>query len=173
MVTSSRSTTGSDRVVVFACGNADRGDDAVAARSVEHLRLQADGAVEVRISDAIEPDELARLSPGERVVIVDAVSGVSPGSIVMSDLRDIDRLGPVMQASSTHQLPLPQVVGLASVLRGVPLEGRFIGIGIENVEPGHDLSPAVLAGLPALRQTIDIVTEELAAGDDRRRAEPR
>jgi Ni,Fe-hydrogenase maturation factor len=56
--------------------------------------------------------------------------------------------------TSSHQLPLPEVVALAGLLRDSPLEGRFVGVGIESVAFGSGLSTRVAAAVPALAQAV-------------------
>ena len=122
------------------------------------------GMVDVHIVGALEPEALTALPPDERVVIVDAVVGVCPGRIVQTDLTKLSELDRYRAPTSTHRLPLSQALGIASIMRGGPIEGHFIGIGIESVEPGSDLSPRVRDRMPALGRLVLSTIDGLAIG---------
>ena len=155
-------------VRVLVCGNAERGDDAVALATMAALlprlpreiveRVEVRRAVELRVEDVVD------LPPGAGCLIVDAVAGVAPGEIVRLPL---DALGvqPGFTPRSSHQLPIHLVVGLASILRGRPVEGTFIGVGGLEFGYGTPLSPVVRAALPAFGDVIEGELHELASHD--------
>ncbi len=62
---------------------------------------------------------------------------------------------------SSHQLPVDKVVALAQLLRDEPVQGRFVGVGIESVSIGGELSEAVVAALPALGDAVARAVSEL------------
>lgn len=148
-------------VVVLACGDALRGDDGIAAAAVRALPPRVLELTEVRVLDAPGVEDLVDLPPDAWVVIVDAVAGPPPGQLVELDLAALRALsaaphgvagsGPV---ASSHQLPLPEVVALAGLLRGEPLLGRFVGVGIRSVAFGEGFSEPVAAALPALTAAV-------------------
>lgn len=141
-------------VVVFACGDPLRGDDSVAPLAVKGLPAGMMEGVAVRLVGALEAEYLVDLPPRMRVVIVDAVVGPEPGTIVVMDLAEMSGRAEQVVTTSTHQLPLDQVVVLAQLLRDEPIEGRFVGVGIEAVNQGTALSTPVEAALPALRDAV-------------------
>jgi len=151
--------------VLFACGHPDRGDDSVGPRAVERLAPDTREVVDIRIVGALGPELLVELPTDVAILIVDAVVGVEPGHIVDIGLADLGLLSERVVATSTHQLPLDQVVGLAGLIREHPLEGRFLGMGIDDVSPGAGLSPAVLASLPEMVRTIDAAVSHLVGSE--------
>lgn len=141
-------------IVVFACGDPLRGDDSVAPRAVKALPPEATAGIDARLVGALEPEYLIDLPARTRVIIVDAVVGPEPGEIVELDLADLSGRAEAVVTTSTHQLPLDQVVALAQLLRDEPIEGTFVGVGIEAVAHGEALSQPVEAALPALQDAI-------------------
>jgi len=140
-------------VIVFACGDELRGDDAVALAAVEGLPGDVLERVDLRMVGALAPEHLTALAPGARIVILDAVVGPPPGQLVELDLAELGRAA-ATAVHSTHQLPLAQVVALAEVLRGEPVAGRFVGLGIASVSHGSGMSEPVAMALPALREAV-------------------
>lgn len=144
----------SPRVVVFACGDALRGDDAVAWLAVKDLPGAVLAAAEVRLVGALEPEYLIELPAGVKVVIVDALVGPASGRIVEMDLLELSSRAAAVVATSSHQLPLSEVVALAQLLRDEPFAGLLVGMGIESVSVGGELSEGVSAAIPALRFAV-------------------
>jgi hydrogenase maturation protease len=146
--------TVADRVVVFACGDPLRGDDAVAPLVVKSLFHELPPGAVIRLVGALEAEYLVDLASHTRVIIVDAVVGPEPGAIVQMDLREMSGRAEAVVTTSTHQLPLDQVVAIAQLLRDEPIEGVFVGVGIEAVAHGEALSGPVEAAVPAFREAI-------------------
>jgi hydrogenase maturation protease len=142
------------RIVVFACGDPLRGDDSVAPLAVRELPPDVLARADVKLVGALEPEYLRDLPAGVRAVIVDAVVGPAPGEIVTMDLAEMSGRAAAVVTLSSHQLPLDKVVAIAQLLRDEPVEGRFVGVGIESVSIGGELSEAVTAALPALRDAV-------------------
>jgi hydrogenase maturation protease len=152
-----RAPLGRAPVIVFACGNGLRGDDGVATRAVRLLAPDIRRHIEVRYVSALGPQDLVALPAAVRVVIVDAVVGPPPGTVVSLDLEDIPASrspGAGRFTASSHQLPLGDVIALGRVLRDAPLEGSFVGLAIASVAVGTDVSAPVRAALPALRDAV-------------------
>ena len=96
-----------------------------------------------------------------RVLIIDAVVGPAPGTVVSLPLGELcDR--PPFTPRSSHQLPIDLVVGLAGVIRERPVEGAFVGLAGHRFGYGTPLSRAVRASLPAFRAAIESELERLA-----------
>jgi hydrogenase maturation protease len=142
------------RVVVFACGDPLRGDDSVAPLAVKGMPADVMDGVAVRLVGALETEYLVDLPAGVRVVIVDAVVGPPPGEIVQIDIAEMSGRAEEVVTTSTHQLPLDQVIAIAQLLRDQPIEGIFVGVGIEAVSEGAALSEPVEAALPSLREAL-------------------
>lgn len=146
-------------IVVFACGSELRGDDGVAPLAVRALPAAVAAGVDVRVLGAVAVEDLVALPPGTKVVIVDAVVGPAPGQVVELDLAAFppgatDLAAPALITTSSHQLPLGEVVALATLLRDAPIDGRFVGIGIRSVAFGSELSGPVADALPALTDAV-------------------
>jgi hydrogenase maturation protease len=159
-------TTGPTPAIrMVVCGNADRGDDGVAplatAALIPTLPPALQGIVGVRRRAELRVEDLLDVRPGERCVILDAVSGVAPGQVVRLPLDQLAD-GLTFTPRSSHQLPIGLVVGLASALRDRPLEGTFIGLGGMRWGYGDALAPATCAGLPAYRAAIEAELIRLA-----------
>lgn len=132
--------TGLKTVSILVCGEPMRGDDAVAEAIVRALPATTLGLCEVRSVGALMPDDLAVDGP---VVVVDAVHGPNPGTIVDVALEDLATLfdGGVTPGSS-HALPMPMVLRMASNLGGLP-DGRFVGVAGDDFTLGASLSARV------------------------------
>jgi hydrogenase maturation protease len=140
-------------VVVFACGEPLRGDDGVGAAAVRGLEPAVTRRAVIHSIRSLDPEDLVELDPDSYVVIVDAVVGVPPGTLVHIDLAQLGAQTGNFTPTSTHQLPLPDVTGLAELLGWAP-RGMFLGVGAASVAPGDVLSPAVAAALPGLCAAI-------------------
>jgi hydrogenase maturation protease len=152
-----RADVGAERVVVFACGQGLRGDDAVALAAVRQLPPDIRRTITVRRVGALAPDDLVALPPAVRVVIADAIVGPPPGTVVRLDLGDLPTSqgrGTRRFTASSHQLPLGDVVALGRLLRDAPLEGSFVGLAVGSVRVGAPLSDPVRAALPAFREAL-------------------
>ena len=152
--------------MVFACGDPLRGDDSVAPVAVSGLPSGAAALAEVRVVGALEAEHLVDLPAGVAAVIVDAVVGPEPGAIVELSLAELGARAARVITTSTHQLPLDRVVALAQLLRDEPVMGRFVGVGIEAVTEGAELSEPVAGALPAFRVAIARAITDLAGSPD-------
>jgi hydrogenase maturation protease len=158
--------TGETRhVVVFACGDPLRGDDSVAPMACTSLPPETLARADVKLVGALEPEYLRDLPTGVRAVIVDAVVGPAAGEIVEIDLAEMSGRAEKVVTTSTHQLPLDQVVALAQLLRDEPVVGRFVGVGIEAVAIGDEPRSSVVDAIPALRDAVARAVAELDPGD--------
>lgn len=146
-------------VEVLVCGSPDRGDDGapIAASGLILGRLPSDAVV--RVVGQLDVDDLLSVPPGAGVVIVDAATGIDPGRIV--DLPLTGLIGQdVVQPRSSHALTLPEVVGLAEMLRGRPLRGRVVAIGGTRFGLGKPFSPTVASALQTLADAIVAAIDE-------------
>ena len=154
-------TTGLRPVLLLVCGNADRGDDGAPLDAVAGLlpdlpaRLLAD--LEVRRSEQLEIEDLIELPDEMACVIVDTAIGLVPGAVVTIALADVPArdaaTGPA--ARSSHILPIGQVIAIAELMRGRPLEGSLVAIGGEAFGFGPALGRRVRAALPAFQAAIE------------------
>lgn len=152
-------------VRIVVCGNADRGDDGAAVAALATLlpTLPFDllAKLEVRRCEELRVDDLADLPRGASCVIVDAVAGPEPGTVVRCALPDL-ATDPACTPRSSHQLPIDIVLGLAGVLREASVPGTFIGLAGHGFGYGSPLSRAVRGALPAFRDAIEAEVRALA-----------
>ncbi len=163
-------------VRIVACGNADRGDDGAAVVALATLlpTLPRDllARLEVRRCEELRVDDLADLPADASCVIVDAVAGPEPGTVVRCTLADLAS-GPTCSPRSSHQLPIDIVLGLAGVLRQSAIPGTFVGLAGHGFGYGSPLSRAVRGALPDFRDAIEAEVRAQVAAQDAPAPEPR
>lgn len=152
----------SPSVRIVICGNADGGDDGVAlsaaATILPSLTRQVGSCLEVRRRQQLRVDDLVDLRRDERCLIIDAVSGIPPGEVVVMSLDELATT-PLFSPRSSHELPIGLVLGLAAIIRERPIEGTFVGLGGHRWGYGTPISRCARAGMPTFRAAI---TEQLA-----------
>lgn len=167
MVTTSRRAEpveGSDawtpRVEVLLCGAEDRGDDGAPLIAARYLAGQLPVGVRVRPVGRLDVDDLLDVPAESAVVIVDAATGIAPGTVVDLPIEELRRLR-TCRPRSSHALAAPEVIGLAGLLRNGPLRGRIVAIGGAEFGLGVGLSPRVAAAIPdfiaSILEAIDTV----------------
>jgi hydrogenase maturation protease len=150
-------------VVVFACGDPLRGDDSVAHLACRALPPEAQARAEVRLIGALETEHVRDVAAGTCAIVVDAVVGPVPGELVEMALEELERRAESVVTTSSHQLPLDQVVALGQLLRDEPVVGRFVGLAIASVEVGKEPSGSVAASLATLTAAVARAVSELDA----------
>lgn len=148
-----------ERPTVFVCGQSLRGDDGVAFAIAAALPADVCRKATIVAAGALHVGELLGLSARTPCIVLDAVVGVPAGAIVEIPLRELaGSPGPRGAASpagrSTHALPIQDTLALASIVRGSPVQGTFIGVGIAQCAPGTKLSPQVAASIPAAAAAV-------------------
>ena len=147
-------------VEVLVCGSPDRGDDGAPMAVMGRLREQLPPDVAMRVVGMLDVDDLLSVPSGAGVVIVDAATGIDPGAIVDLALNALIGRSDGVHPRSSHALALPEVVGLAEMLRGRPLCGRIVAIGGAHFGLGSSFSRPVNAALDPLS---DAVVEAVAS----------
>jgi hydrogenase maturation protease len=147
------------RVSLFIIGHTSRGDDGAAEAALKRMSREALAGVEVVRAHDLDVETLMGAGP---VVVVDAIRGPAPGTIVVWTLAEVAELRDAPTAS-THGLPLPAVLKLAAALGGHPLHGRFVGIAGARFTIGSQLSAPVRAALPAAARAIETALREVVA----------
>ncbi len=157
------------RILVLACGETSRGDDAAGLLAADVVRGWIDGLadppvpvrglleslrghVEVRPVHQVEPDHLLAIGDDEAVVVIDAVRGVAPGSVVRLPLTGVASNADAPRSS--HMLPLREVLGVAETLRGSLPPGVFVGLGGSAFELGAAPSALVREGVAAFAAAV-------------------
>lgn len=153
----SSATQLASRVRLLACGEPARGDDGVAPLAVERALARLPAAVraqiEVRRRPGLDPADLVDLSAGTALLIVDAVVGVAPGSLVRRPLAEIPGAGGPAPASS-HTLPIGDVLRIVEAASGQRPDGVFLGLGGHEFRLGAGLSGPVAEAVPRLEAAI-------------------
>ena len=154
----------SRRVVVLACGDELRGDDGVARSQSVHSRRRW---WQARRCASCAP---WRSRTSWRCRRTRGSSSWTrwwgrPRAARGGDPRRPASGAARLSAASSHQLPLPEVVALAGLLRDAPLAGRFVGVGIESVAFGRPLSEPVAAAVPRLTDAIARAIQALGGRD--------
>ena len=160
-----RGTLPDPTVRIIVCGNADRGDDGIALATIATLlptlprglllRLEVRRCLELRVEDLVD------LPEGVSCLILDAVAGLEPGTVVRLSLSELAERPPFTPRSS-HQLSIDLVVGLAGVMRDRPVEGTFIGVAGRGFAFGAPLSRVARTAMPAFREAIESELYDLA-----------
>jgi hydrogenase maturation protease len=122
----------------------------VAARALVH---QLPAGVRIRAVGHLDILDLLDLPDGVGVVIVDAATGIAPGSIVDLPIDELRRLR-TCRPRSSHALTGPDVLGLAALLRRDPLRGRVVAIGGAEFGIGAGLSRRVTEAIPGLIASV-------------------
>ena len=151
------------KVVLLACGEPMRGDDALALAVIDALPATTLSMVEVRPIGQLMPDDLQGLEGA--VIVLDAVDGPPPGTLVdlpLSSLTDAYDRG--LTPASSHALPLPVTLGIVSRLPGGLPKGRFIGVAASDYSLGAPLSPTVREAVPACAARVNHWTRALVPG---------
>jgi len=126
---------------VLVCGDRHRRDDAAALYAADLLGQVIPDDVVVRRVGQLGADDLVAASSAGRCVVIDAVRGIAPGTVVSMPLVDLEIRGPA--SASSHALPLPTVIALADALGADMDGGTFVGIGGEAFDLGEGLTPRV------------------------------
>ena len=144
---------------VLVCGSPDRADDGAPMLAAARIRRNLPPGVQLRLVGQLEVDHLLAIPQRGGVVIVDAATGLRPGVIVELPLAGLTDPSHLIRPRSSHALEIPEVVGVAEMIRGRPLPGRILAIGARSFGLGKTLSASVVKAIPALSAAI------LAAAD--------
>ncbi|MFN8629923.1 MAG: hydrogenase maturation protease [Chloroflexota bacterium] len=154
-------------VRLLVCGNADRGDDGAALSAVATLLPTLPAPllerIEVRRCGQLRVEDLLDVPPGEVAVVVDAAINIPPGHVISMPIGEIASALGTAAPRSSHDLPIDQVLSLASTLRtgGLP-SGTFIGVGGRRFGYGRPLSRSVRLAMPGFQRAIAAELARLA-----------
>ena len=137
---------------VFVCGDRHRRDDAAALRAADLLGHLLPEDVVLRPVGQLGPGDLLSAAAAGRCLVIDAVRGVAPGTVVSMPLADLATGGPA--SASSHALPLPAVIALADALGADLAHATFVGIGGETFGLGEGLTPRVEEALDEIVAAI-------------------
>jgi hydrogenase maturation protease len=157
-------------VEILVCGSPDRADDGAPIAACELLRPALPGDVSLRVVGQLDIDDLLSIRTGAGVVVVDAATGIEPGDVVELPLTGLSGGATLVRARSSHALAIPEVVGLAEMIRGRPLRGRVVAIGGSQFGLGRPLSKSVVTALPVLAKAVlDAIERVRPLGEGKRR----
>jgi hydrogenase maturation protease len=155
-------------VLVVACGNTLRGDDAVGPEVGELLatRLAGTGA-EVVVSDQLLPELADDASRARLVVFVDAatdrpVGSVSVRPVALRRAQDdaagagaTDGPGAVRSLDPfSHGMGPEDLLALTRDLYSATPDAVLVSVGAESFEPGAELSGAVRLAVPRVVEAV-------------------
>jgi hydrogenase maturation protease len=147
---------------VLVCGSNDRGDDGAPLAASRLLEADPPPYARVRRIGQLDVDDLLAIAPGGGVVVVDAATGIDPGTIVALPLRALLGTDAAVQPRSLHALAIPEVMGLADMIRGRPLAGRIVVIGARRFGLGRPLTRRVAKAVPGLAEAVRVAIEQVA-----------
>jgi hydrogenase maturation protease len=136
-------------VEVLACGGPDRGDDAAAVIAVARLADALPDEVRTRIVGQLDIDDLLAVAPGAGAIVVDTAVGIDPGWIVEIPFSGLVGRESGIRPRSSHALSIPETIGVASIIRGRPLQGMVVAIGGVDFGFGEALSWPVATAMDA------------------------
>lgn len=136
-------------MLVIGLGNTLLTDEGVGVRIVKALsNLPLPPGVSLMEGETAGVDLLSDILESDRVVIIDAaLMGLDPGKAKTFNSDDLNPSSNFM--ASLHDLALPEVIKLGSILSQLP-PMLIIGVEPKTVEPGVDLSADVKGCMPGL-----------------------
>jgi hydrogenase maturation protease len=150
-------------VDVLVCGSSDRGDDGAPTAAARLFDATLPDDVRVRLIGQLDVDHLLSIPEGAGVVIVDAATGVASGSIHELPLHGGLSPSVAIRPRSSHALEVPEVIGVADMIRGRPITGSIIVIGGRRFGLGRPLSASVAKALPGLARAVLAATDRIRA----------
>ena len=163
-------------MLVVACGNTLRGDDAVGPAVGDLLAACLSGTgASVLVSDQLLPELADDASRAELIVFVDAAADRPAGSVSIrpvaprgasaesagaggaarepaSEMRSLDPF--------SHGMGPEDVLSLARDLYGATPEAVLVSVGAESFEPGAELSGPVRRAIPDAVEAVLRAIEE-------------
>lgn len=149
----------SPRTLIVGFGNPLRGDDGVGWTAAQQLESQfSDPGVRVLACHQLTPELAADAAWVDRLVLIDASSETTPGSVVVEKLEPSE----IPTNSFSHHLRPTDLLDCARQLYGSCPEAWMVSIGGESFEHGDKLSIPVAAALPeALARVESLVKQEI------------
>jgi len=129
-------------MLILACGNRDRADDAAGILVAERLR---ELGIDAKECAGEASDLMEAWSAANDVIVIDCVMTGAPGGTV--HLWDASHPLVVKSSSSTHGFGLGEAIELARSLGRLPARLRIYGIEGKNFEIGGAVSAEVARGV--------------------------
>ena len=147
------------QIVVFACGDPAHAEhDSVAIAACKGLPPDVLARIDLKLTGPMRAEYLRDLSAGTFVIIADTDTDADGEVIEVPFVELVGREDPLIASSTTDQ-SLDEVVSMAELLRDEPLRGRFVGLGVTEVDlrsapdeaAVQQLREAIVAVLAALQ----------------------
>jgi hypothetical protein len=153
--------SGADRdLVIFACGDPAHAEhDSIAIAACTTLPPEILARADVKLVGPMRPEYLRDLPSGTRVIIADTVAGIE-GEVSLIPFLGLSGREDPLQASSTPDQPIDELVAMAQLLRAAPLRGLLVGLGVAEVD--LRAKPPTEA-VDTMRAAVVQATEELDA----------
>jgi len=139
------------KIMVMGAGNVLRSDDGIGSLAARLLRDQnkwPDTVAVLEVGTAMF-NYLQEISGSRCVIIIDAVrGGGKPGSIYRYEKWE--SLSSLQVCKDSHGLLPTDIIEWARALTGLPTEIVIFGVEPANLDFGSQISPSVMAALPAL-----------------------
>jgi len=135
------------RVLVIGYGNPVRGDDGLGAYVVERLATEApQDNVEFLTLHQLTPELAERLSQVDLAVFIDARYDGEPGVLCCEALEPL----PTPAGAFVHYLDPSRLLSWSKALYGACPRGYALSVRGESFGFSQELSPGVMASVPAL-----------------------
>lgn len=137
--------------VVLGLGNAIMGDDGAGLLLLDELSaLTFAPPVQFVYGGVWGLSLLSAIEEAGSLLLLDIVrAGVEPGTVLVLQGDDIPRL--LSLKLSPHQVDVRELLALASLRDSLPQRIALVGVQARHVDLSTDISPEVLAALPAMR----------------------
>lgn len=145
----------SERWTILACGDPSRGDDGAALAAVDRLSPGVSTDAWIRPVGMLQVEHVIDALAAGCCLVVDAVRGVEPGSVVALPLAELAAGPSGFIPASSHALPLGETVRLAELLGADLTSGTFIGIGGGSFDLGTAMSDDAASGVEAAVAAIE------------------
>lgn len=146
----------SARPLVIGYGNSLRSDDGIGWHVAWALADDPRAAgLDVIATHQLTPELAEDLHRASRVVLVDACVGLPTGHAPAAGRCRITTVGPTAAAgvASHHHTPA-SLLALARELYGWAPPVTLVGVGVESLEPGDELTDPVARQLPAIVELV-------------------
>ena len=139
-------------VLVIGCGNSFRQDDGAGYSAAEQLKaVGLSSAVRVIACQQLTPELAIEMSNVDRVILIDASTGGSPGEVSVQKIEPLDR----NDGTITHELQPWALLETARVLYHSNAEMYLVTVTGESFDFGGQLSEAVQTAMPEVHRRVN------------------
>ena len=159
--------------LIVGIGNVLRSDDGAGPRVIDKLRQLGFASTNVQLESFPQwlPEHALELATTRRLIVIDASVSLDPGEVQLLRLaarrRDDDRVSPALALAAektrdrvpidgptNHDWTLPWLLDLAVLTTGAAPRTCLWTIGIESLEFGERLTPAVETAVTHIAQRL-------------------